>query len=279
MSWSRREVAVTFIDDATGKVFAATKLPPDDLPESFEIETIMHLGEANWSVVHAEPKTRAQCAGSGFLTLRLRRLEMVDPSKILYTLPTICDRIPAIGHGALVGDECVLHEDDWRQFELVSRQLAAESEEEIEAIRRIHSQERVDEIGFRKIHVRSRPDPPIIAQLTRIDLESAFGDELTYRGVRYRDAISPVASGYSFRAADGLECYGVEEDGRVTVLGIVQHMPELPPFRSADALAQIALQFDLELVNWCRCARALWDMPLFRHLLLGDDIEEGTGEY
>jgi hypothetical protein len=76
-------------------------------------------------------------------------------------------------------------------------------------------------------------------------------------------------SAYSFRASDGLECYGLADEGRVTVLGIVQDAPERPLTRSADALIEIARQFDLELVHWCRCARASWDNPLFRHLLIG----------
>jgi hypothetical protein len=35
-------------------------MPPDDLPESFEIDTTLHLGDSNWSVVHAEPQTKAE---------------------------------------------------------------------------------------------------------------------------------------------------------------------------------------------------------------------------
>jgi hypothetical protein len=272
MGWFSRKVAVTLIDDATGAVFATTKLPPAELPASFEIATTLHLGDADWSVVNAEPRTRAEYTKSGSLTLRLRRVEKVDLSKILFSLPSICGRLAAVGDGVLAGDECILAEDDWRQFELVSRQFAADMDAEIEAIRRIHEQERA-RVGWRNIHVRRRPDPPIIGPLTRQDVNRAFGGGLTFHGVSYRGAGSPIVSGYSFRAADGLQCYGVEEDGRVAVLGIVQDAPASPPRQSADALAEIAREFDLDLVHWCRCARASWDMPLFRRLLLGEDDE------
>src|SRR5262249_46799503 len=184
--------------------------------------------------------------------------------------PSICDRIPAVGDGPLAGDECILAEDDWRQLEFVSRQFAAESDAEIEAIRRIHEQERAS-IGWRNIHVRRRPDPPITGPLTRRDLARAVGGTVAFRGVAYRGASSPIVSGYSFRAADGLECYGVEESGQVAVLGVIQDSPESPPVQSAEVLARVAREFDLDLVHWCRCARASWDTPLFRQLLLGAD--------
>lgn len=268
MAWFSRKIAVTFIDDATGAAFGNTELPPTDLPESFEIETTLHLGDVDWSVVHAEPRTRQEYTKSGSLTLRLRRVEKIDINKILFSLPSICDRLAEVGQDALVGDECVLAEDDWRQLELVSRQFAAESDAEIEAIRRIHEHENAG-VGWREVHVRRRPDPPIAAPLTRKDIDRVFGGRVLFRGVSYRDASSPIVSGYSFRAADGLQCYGIEEGGRVTVLGIVQDASTSPPARSAEALAQIAREFDLDLVHWCRCGRASWDALLFRQLLLG----------
>lgn len=271
MGWFSRKIAVTLIDDATGAAFANTEMPPADLPESFEVETTLHLGEADWSVVHAEPRSRIEYTKSGKLVLRLRRIEKVNLSDILFTLPSICDRIPAMGDSPLAGDGCVLAEDDWRQLEFVSRQFGAESDAEIAAIRRIHEQERAS-VGWRTIHVRRCPDPPIISPLTRGRLEHGFGG-LSFRGISFRGAGSPIVSGYSFRAAYGLECYGVEEEGRVTVLGIVQDAPASPPVQSADALAQIAREFGLDLVHWCRCARASPDSPLFRHLLLGTDAE------
>jgi hypothetical protein len=275
MDMLNRNVRVILIDDRTGTAFATTERPAANLPESFEIETTLHLGDTDWSVVHAQPRTRPEYARSGSLTLRLRRVEKVDLSKILFSLPSICDRLAAVGEAPLSGDECILHEDDWRQLELVSRSFAPEADAEIAAIRQIHEQERV-EVGWRKLHVRRRPDPPIDASLTLKDVDRAFGGGVTFRGVSYRGARSPIVSGYSFRAADGLLCYGVEEYGRVKVLGIGQVASASSPIRSASSLAEIAKEFDLDLIDWCRCARASWDSPLFRYLLLGGDVEPDT---
>lgn len=77
MGWFSRKVRLTLIDVATGEAFATSEVPPNDLPESFEIETTLHLGEADWSVVHAEPRTRKASTKSGSLTLRLRKIEKI----------------------------------------------------------------------------------------------------------------------------------------------------------------------------------------------------------
>jgi hypothetical protein len=275
MRWFSRKVTVTLIDEAKGAPFAVSEMAPADLPESFEIQTTLHLGDTDWSVIHAEPRTRAEYSKSGSLTLRLRRVEKMDPRNILFSLPSICDRLAAIGNEPLSGDECLLAEDDWRQVELASREWVSESDAEIEAIRRIHEQARA-EIGWREIHVRSRPDPPITARLTLKDVNRAFADGLAVRGVSYCGARYRIVSGFSFKTDDGLQCYGVEETCLVKVLGVVQNAGLRPPARSADSLAQIAREFDLDLIFWCRCVRLSWDDPLFRQLLVGSAAEPGA---
>jgi hypothetical protein len=264
-----RTVVVNLIDDATGAAFAQTQMPAADLPETFAIETTMRWGDVDWSILHAEPQTRLEFSEAGSLTLRLRRVEKIDPTNLRFSLPSICDKLAAIGDRALAGDECVLHEDDWRQFELVSRQFAVEADAEIEAIRHIREQKGSGGLGFLEVRVRVRPDPPIAAPLTLDDVNRAFGDGLAFRGVTYRGAGSLIAAGFSFTAPDGLQCYGLAESGRVTVLGIVLDAPESPPIQSTDALIELARDFNLDLVQWCRCARASWDNPMFRQLLGG----------
>lgn len=92
MGWFGRKVLVTLIDDATGAAFATTKMPPADLPESFEIETTLHLGEADWSIVHAEPWTREEYTKSNSLTLRLRKVEKIATEAISFSQLDITDR-------------------------------------------------------------------------------------------------------------------------------------------------------------------------------------------
>lgn len=92
MSWFSRKVNLTLIDDATGAVFASSIMPPGDLPDSFKINTTLHLGDDDWSVIHAEPETKAEFTKSGKLTLRLRKVEMMAPEAISFSQLDITER-------------------------------------------------------------------------------------------------------------------------------------------------------------------------------------------
>jgi hypothetical protein len=104
MGWFSRKVLVTLIDDATGAAFATTKMPPADLPESFEVATTLHLGDADWSVVHAEPQTRERYTNSGSLTLRLRKIEKIATEAISFSQLDITEQFD---------DNQTLGKDDW----------------------------------------------------------------------------------------------------------------------------------------------------------------------
>ena len=48
-------------------------LPIANLPETFELETTLHLGDNEWTVVSAEPRTKLEFASSGKLILAFVR--------------------------------------------------------------------------------------------------------------------------------------------------------------------------------------------------------------
>lgn len=104
MGWFSRKVLVTLIDDTTGAAFATTEMPAADLPESFEIATTLHLGDVDWSVVHAEPRTRAEYAKSGSLTLRLHKVEMIALETLSVSQLDITERF---------NDNLTLRKDEW----------------------------------------------------------------------------------------------------------------------------------------------------------------------
>jgi hypothetical protein len=104
MAWFSRKVTVEFIDEADGAVFASSIMPVDDLPDSFEIDTTLHLGESDWSVVRAEPLTKKEFSKTGKLRIRLRKIETMDPNAIGFSQLDITERFD---------DDQTLGMDDW----------------------------------------------------------------------------------------------------------------------------------------------------------------------
>ncbi len=268
MTWFSSKVTVTFIDDATGESFGITEMPPADLPESFELDTTLHLGNDNWSVVDARPKTRAEYAKTKTLTLRLRRIEMVNPGTILYSLPSICDAIPGIGDQPLCGNEFILAEDDWRQFELVSNDLAHAVDDEIEKIRAIH-EHAAAKVGWREIHVRTKPDMPLACEITLSDLAAALNVSEPSVGVTYQGAPSRISDGYAFRL-NGFTVYGVAPDHKIRVIAFDQYSESPPGSDLVTRLQLLARRLDMDLVYWCRCVRVDPEDALFVSLMANE---------
>jgi hypothetical protein len=91
MTWLSRSVSVTLIDDATGNAFATSNMPVSDLPDSFQIGTILQLGEANWFVVGAEPPLKVVFTKTGQINVRLRKIETMNPNSIAFSQLDITD--------------------------------------------------------------------------------------------------------------------------------------------------------------------------------------------
>lgn len=248
-----RKVEVTFVDAASGAVFAVSKLDPKQLPETFLLDTTLHLGEQDWTVLRAEPPTRAEFAKTRRLMLTLAKAEpitMMDPRQLLFSLPTINDRLPDDAEPA-DGREAVLAEDDWRQVELVSAGLRAVVDEEIRAITGIYEMHRQGP-GFDQVHVRSRIEHPLGGGLPADALHSlGLGAPRALRLDRHGDR---VRGGFAHElAASDWLLYGVAGDGAITVLGL--HPGAEPPSDAAiQALDALAGRHGLIVVNWCRCA-------------------------
>jgi hypothetical protein len=104
MAWFSKKVSVTLVDDASGATFATSDMPVDDLPDSFETATTLHLGDADWSVVCAEPKLKTEFGKTRKLTIRLRKIQMMDPKELHYSQLDITERFD---------DHLTLDVDDW----------------------------------------------------------------------------------------------------------------------------------------------------------------------
>jgi hypothetical protein len=255
MSRTVRTVSVEFVDAATGQTFARSDLPADQLPHSFASETTLHLGDDPWLVERAEPVVATEFVPAGRLVLTVRRLASVPPQEILYSLPTICDTLPRLGPTPTAADCLELHEDDWRQVELVSRSLATAVNAELDAILRVHEQyaerdsdERI--VGFRKVHIRSIVPFAEPVSWSRLR-ELLPTPQQEYEGVRFRGS-AQVAVGSFALDVGRLSWYGITERDAMAVLGVAFTAAGDPV--AAGCIEPVLREFDLVLIDWCRCA-------------------------
>jgi hypothetical protein len=248
MGFFARKVRVTLVDDRSGSVLGVTKLDASALPASFFASTTMHVREAEWSVVSADPMTRDGYEKTRRLVLRLRPVERVDPQTILFSLPTICDQLPTSEGADANGSEVGLREDDWRQIELVAASLVPLVEAELAAIRSIYADERVG-VGFRKIHVRSSLPQPIADGTVSSEEVLALAGARMYLPLRFSGSGRRVTDGVAVRLDGQGALYGLRHGESVAVVGFYPGPPS-----GLVELERFADRNGLVVVDWCRAA-------------------------
>lgn len=265
-------VHVLLVDADTGRELARTELAADALPTSFGASTRLEIGGAPWSVVLADPPTAAEFTAAGRLVLMVRRIESVGPREVGYTLPTFYDPLPPSEPAGATGGEFVMHEDDWRQTELVSQRFTDQVRSELRAVRQIterHSRV-LGEGGrrmrvFSQIHVRRQPAEPLAEALPyRRLLELLPAADRTYPGVGRRDAPGRIADSFAL-ALGPLTVYGHTSPattsadpshraaGLVRALGLARSRTPRPGIGAAelvDPLGRLMSGFGLLLVDW-----------------------------
>ena len=88
------KIKVQFIDSSNGNVIGVSEMPPEQLPETFEIQTTMHLNDEDWSIEEAIPAHSKDFLQSKNLTLKMRKVEKMNPNDIWFTTPTISNEFP-----------------------------------------------------------------------------------------------------------------------------------------------------------------------------------------
>ncbi len=263
----KKHINVRFVDVSTGQVFAESQVPVEQLPETFQLQTTMHLGDQDWSVVRAEPSTSAEFTKSGHLTLTLSRVQTLPIKDILFSLPTISNeiasrsQIPKTDQSALE-----MHEDDWRQIEFVSKELIVSINSEVTEIRRV-IESGMNKSGFEKCHVRQGLSSPL-PELKFDVVASIFSQNMnTLDGVCYFQYPNLIADGFAFRSGD-LSVYGVQSNGMVNVLGFREISVKPAHLENLVLRVQTLMtQHELLLVDWCRAQVVPDDAAVIRQYL------------
>jgi hypothetical protein len=261
-----QDVAVTviFVDGADGKEVGRSKLSADQLPQAFDTKTTVEIKGTTWLVEHAEPGNAAQWRVSRTLTLTLRRgdFSTVPPGDILFSLPSICDVLPSVAGGRSGADAFEIHEDDWRQVEMVADTLSGLIESELRAIRSIYEEHahRAGDgriTGFDSIHVRSQPVRPLPDPLPARRMLSMLPQPTRqYSGVAFRGTAELAVN--SFAVGFGpVSLYGLADGDAIQVLCLDgRASSDAGPPGLIPGLQEVMKVFGLVMVDWCRCSVA-----------------------
>jgi hypothetical protein len=186
------------------------------------------------------------------------------PAKILYSLPTICDVLPPLRPGVSTAEADVfwMHEDDWRQVELVAVShdaVISRNLSEIGAVRRAAG----TGPGFGEIFVRSQPLAPLAGcVLTPHHLEQAVGpvrrhlDSAGFSEVTGKKGQRlEIESSFAFEV-EGAIVYGIVAGGVVQAAGVAPSADQ--DHGRSLALAGLAGRLEslgVVLVDWPRALR------------------------
>lgn len=263
MFWNRKKpkVHVEFVDNETNAVFARVDLSPDQLPASFEAETTMHLGDEDWLVVSATPITAVEFRASGRLRLVMNRVRRstIDPSELLFSLPTIPERVPAPADGTTKLGRRVLelHEDDWRQIEFYEEAQENLVDRHIAAVREIYASARSGP-GFKRIHVRKGCDGllgnaplPLSALRAACPPGSEWLDGIALQGLA-----GTVSGSFAVRLPSSSTLYGMAQGDVIDVLAVQPQTGVVFDPASIECMTPFLRERRLVVVQWCTATRS-----------------------
>jgi hypothetical protein len=249
---NHKTIQVQFIETGSEKPFARSPTPIDQLPETFEVRTTLHIGDEEWVVDRAEPATKVEFRRTGAAKIYLSKPNVVSVplSEILYSLASIHDELPKIVDASLE-NVFVTHEDDWRQNEFVSEKFRQQVEQEFSAIRQIYQTYRKGN-AFKSIHVRKLiPAPLDGVELSLSELKQRFEVAHEYSGIAFSSAAAVVENGFAFKISDQSIFWGkISEQGIISALCI---QSDVDP-RNPEVMVAMLKAKKLLYVDWNRCS-------------------------
>lgn len=251
-------IETLFIDESTGHMIGQVHMPSEQLPASFALNTTMHIKEEDWQVVKAEPMTADVFLQTGKLVLTLKKIVRMPIDQILFTLPTLCNEIPALLAGSTKQGKRVLeiHEDDWRQTEFISTSYQETIDIEIAQIKQIYQQASIGSgpiPGFKSLHIREHLAQPLPEGITLSELAFLFdANPAACEGVAYQHCDGLIEGGFAFQIPM-LLFYGQQIDDMVKFLCLIE-LREKPGANNhiVPALQHFMTTYDLSLVDWCK---------------------------
>ena len=245
-------IRVEFIRAASGQPISASEVSADELPDVFDTESEIELAGKRYEIVEAAPALRKDYEKAGAVRLRLRELEMIDPSKVLFSLPTLDASTPEVGERTCPSDKrLAIHEDDWRQIEFVSMSHLPGIRTELTAIESIYRDQRQGG-GFREIHIRKEIGAPLFDALLPLDkARKELGSRGRLKGLGYGGDSTLIEGGFAFETDLGMTVFGLQINHIATALWCSVRTPPSDPGAAAKRLAKFTAKHRLVYVDWC----------------------------
>jgi hypothetical protein len=245
-------IRVVFAGAASGQPFSVSEVAVDELPDVFDTESEIAIADTRYEIVEAQPAFKKDFAATGAVTLTLRRLELADPDKILFSLPSIDTTTPGPGDTECPPRKCLsIHEDDWRQIEFISMAHLPGIRSELSAVERVYRECRQG-AGFRRIHVREEIGAPLFDTL--LDLRKAkkeLGSARTLKGFSVGGNRRLAADSFAFETDLGMTFFGLATNNTATALCCSVHTPPRDPDKAAERIAAFTARHRLVYVDWC----------------------------
>lgn len=244
---TNNKIKVQFIDNLNGQTIGVSEMTADQLPETFSVQTTMHLQDEDWNIEEAIPENSSEFIKTKSLVLKMSKVEKMNPNDIWFSLPTISNEFPQLIEIKTQTDfDIHIHEDDYRQREFLNVSSLPFVEQEFVGIKDIwenQSKKSDDYTLFKTCFVRKSIGSPNLTipfqKLQNLLHNKSFGQVIINNNV--------LKNGFSIQTENTI-FFGSLIADTVTELCISEWNEN-----SVSEIIEINKAFNLLFVNWYNC--------------------------
>lgn len=241
---TNNKIKVQFIDNLNGQTIGVSEMTAGQLPETFSVQTTMHIQSNDWNIEEAIPEDSIDFIKTKSLILKMRKIEKMNSNDIWFSTPTISNEFPqTIPKKNETEFDVLIHEDDYRQREFLNINSISQIQEEFNSIKDIwknHSKKSEEYTLFKNCHVRNSIGSP--------NLNINFNELKTLLNCYSMGQViingEVLANGFAFKT-DNTTYFGTLLNETIMELCIAQWNDN-----SRNEILEINKTFNLLFVNW-----------------------------
>jgi hypothetical protein len=177
-------------------------------------------------------------------------VQMIDPSTILFSTPTIANDLPPLEPATRAPGDLVLHEDEWTQNEFLPKAMLPELRRMLSEFKTFEAKHRTGS-GWREIYVRKIKRESLIAGANAlVHLQAVLGakakGELLLDGT---EGAARVKNGFVLEIGRSVHLYGHANADGIRVIG-ADLGPNPDDEKLVEAFKKLNASDGLVLVDW-----------------------------